>query len=169
MLRSVALALALLLPRAAWSEAWSWGCGFTNNLTPSRPTEFTIRHGNIGCYRFVDTDSTSTSDLIVVDAESALWCFDPDNTDASTDTARVTIHYCPMGGVGGGTGSVNTCINLGGFNGNSALSGTEGTDSVQNACKRTGPGVFFIRVTAACTKSSTNYCQVSVKGEGVTN
>lgn len=173
-MRWLLASLLLLVASPASAEVWAWGCKFQSltgagALVSTRPTEFKIGNGNIGCYRFTSTDSTSTSDLIVIDAQSALWCFDPDNTDALTDTSRVTLHYCPTDGAGGGTGSVNNCIDIGGFNGNSTLSGQEGTDQVQNACKRTGPGVFFIRVTVACAKTANDYCQVAVKGENQTS
>lgn len=159
----------LLLATPAWAESWSGTCQFaSDNLTPTNPTRWLISNGVVGCYRFVDSDSTSTSDIIIVQAESALVCFDPDNTDALTDTARVTVHRC-VTGVGGGTGSVNTCVDTGGFDDNATLDGTEGPDRTQNACKRVGPGAYFIRVTAACTKAASNYCEVSIKGEGTTN
>jgi hypothetical protein len=158
--------LTLLAASPAFAEVWSGKCHFSANLTVATGADkFDIAKKERGCYRFVDTDSTSTSDLISVTADSALWCFDPDNTDAVADTARVVIHYCPHGGTPGGTGSANTCISLGGANGNASLDGTEGTSSSQNACVRTGPGIFYVEVTAACAKTSTNYCQVTVQGE----
>lgn len=158
--------LALLVGSPAAAEVWSGTCSFSANLTASRDeAKFDIQKKQRGCYRFTSADSTSTSDLISVAADSALWCFDPDNTDAVADTSRVVVHYCPHGGTPGGTGSVNTCIDIGGANGNATLDGTEGTASTQNACVRTGPGIFFIEVDTACAKASTDYCQVTVQGE----
>ena len=160
------LLATLLLATSASAESWSFGCSFAaDNLTSNRPSDFKISGNNVGCYRFTIADSTSTSDLIVVEGESALWCFDPDNTDAAVDTATVTIHECLAGGAAGGTGSVNTCIDLGGANGNATLTGAEGTASAQNACVRTGPGVYFVRVTVASAKTAPDFSQVSVRGE----
>jgi len=158
--------LIILASTSSSAEVWSGSCRFTGNLTSNDPTDFLIKAMNVGCYRFVDTDTTSTSDVISIDAPSALWCFDPDNTDEIPDTARVVIRYCPTGIGGGSAGNVNTCISLGGANGTASLDGTTGSAATQNSCIRTGPGSFYIEVTAACTKTSPNYCQVSVKGEG---
>ena len=164
-MRTWLFVLSLLVASPALAESWSWGCAFTSNLTSTSPSNFKIGPGNTGCYRFIDTDSTSTSDVIVIDAETAVWCFDPDNAGTAITTATTTIHFCTAGVAAGGTGAVNTCIDIGGANGNATLTGLEGAASTQNACIRTGPGAFYIRVTAACTKTSTNFCQVSVKGE----
>lgn len=168
-MRRVLLALALLLPLPAFAAAWSGTCQFAaDNLTPLNPTRFIISNGVVGCYRFTSADGTSSSAIIIVQALSARITFDPDNTDAAVDTSRVTIHSCDVG-VGGATGSVNTCQNIGGFNGNPTLDGTEGVDSTQNATKRVGPGAYFVRVTAACAKSAPDYCEVRFRGEGTTN
>lgn len=158
----------LLLASPAAGEAWSHGCQFNSNGTGVRPTEFLINAANVACFRFVAADATVQSSLIVVQSETAVWCFDPDNTDSATDTSRVTIYHCPAGGVAGATTSASntaTCIRTGGANGQTYLSGREGAAAVQNACIRTGPGAFFIRASALCAQSSPNYCQVTVRGE----
>ena len=159
--------LLLVLASPAAASVWSGTCTFSANLTVgSGATKYIVNSKDRACFRFTSADTVpSASTTISVGAGSALWCFDPDNTDAVADTSRVIVHYCPSDNAAGGTGSANTCIALGGANGNASLDGTEGASTTQNACIRTGPGIFYIEISAACAKASTDYCEVSVKGE----
>lgn len=160
--------LLLLLASPAAAASWSWGCSFTGNVTSTRPDKYDVGKKEVGCYRFTIADATTTSNIIRLTASSNLWCFDPDNTDAVADTARVIIHYCQTTTTPGTTGglSANTCIALGGaLTATTSLDGTEGDAFTQNACIRTGPGDFYIEVSVASAKTSTDYSQVMVKGE----
>lgn len=156
-MRAVLLALLVMgLPAAGWAGTWSKNCA-----TPTNANR-TISPNESGCYTFTSTDSTTgDSAAIFIDGTSAKWCFDPDTSGTATTTARVLIRDC-LGGAKPSSNPENECISLGGANGNASLDGTEGAASSQNACIRTGPGVFYVDITAACTGSA---CRVSVQAE----
>lgn len=166
-----------LLPLSAEAGAWSRGCSFTGGTvagtlgTPA-DTGKEIRPGGVGCYRFINADgvhnSTATahgSVVIHVTAYSALISFDPqlDAVVGGPTAAMVIPHYCPLPPLTIANPE-QSCIGMGGANGNVALTGVEGTASSQNAAIRVGPGWYYFEVSGACVAGDT--CQVLVQGEG---
>jgi hypothetical protein len=166
-MRFAAFALVTLLASPGLASSWDLGCDSdtTNDgsFTIQAATGTTSPVGSrVGCWNFVDADSTTTSPAITVQAETAVACFDPDTEGTATDTSRVKIRWCVAGSKPSSNPS-NGCIDMGGaLTGTSTLDGTEGHAEVQNACLRIPPGVFYVEVTAACTSDA---CSVRFVGE----
>lgn len=175
-MKSLILALALLLPAGAYAGTWSMNCSYTTatGTTATRPAEqnFAIDEYGLACYRYANADSTHNAPQnsagtlvgVKVTAQSALICFDPDILQAVTTTARVIPHYCPQGVIADPSNPARSCPSLGGANGAASLDGTEGTATSQNSCLRVGPGLYYFEISVAAESGDT--AQITVKGEG---
>jgi len=121
----------------------------------------TVTTGN-SLFRFAAADTTvNDSALFSVKSRSAVVCFDPD-TGGVAGTGAVVVRKCPTS-TKPAANPENSCISLGGANGNATLTGTEGAaEGTQNACIPVGTGYYFIDITTTC---GGNACEVSVQGE----
>lgn len=184
MKRLILLLLALLLAGPTFAGAWSSSCNFTGGNfigtvgTPTQGVTVTgittlpaappgnlaaIGDSTTACYRFNNADSTHLAGPFVVSAPSAQIVFDPSLNTAGALTATVIPHVC--GGMPYGGAVVPTsfnCPSMGGANGNASLTGLEGADSVQNATKWIGPGLYYLEISAACVAANT--CNVMIRG-----
>jgi hypothetical protein len=139
------VALTLAAPALADGE-WALDCT-DDPAVNAIVTEIGASSGmnRVACHNF-QTEGTGDSSALITHAESTLWCLNPANDSDGAATAQVWIRTCFGGALVGA--SVTNDFNCGRIL-DAALTGATGAPATQNACVRTGPGKYYVEVTAA--------------------
>jgi hypothetical protein len=150
--------LALGLAASASAQQWCKSCDDScagNTVTVIGAGEHAGGLAKAACFNF-ETEGASDSGALQVRADSVLFCLNPADDSDGADTAQVWIRKCLGPNV---SATDNNCPRIL----DSALTGAAGAPETQNACVRSGPGLFYVEVTAAGNADENPY--VSAEAE----